>query len=61
MGNWLRFRHGAESYFGTLEGELITVYEGDLFDNPRPHRPLAPNRNSAYELFPYEADNRRVV
>ena len=36
MANWLRFRHGAESYFGTLEGELVTVYEGDLFDNPRP-------------------------
>lgn len=36
MANWLRFRHGTETYFGTLEGELITVYEGDLFDNPRP-------------------------
>ena len=35
MANWLRFRHDAENHFGTLEGELITVYEGDLFDNPR--------------------------
>lgn len=42
MANWLRFRHGTETYFGTLEGELITVYEGNLFDNPRPTKQTQP-------------------
>jgi 2-keto-4-pentenoate hydratase/2-oxohepta-3-ene-1,7-dioic acid hydratase in catechol pathway len=33
---WLRFHHADEIGFGTLEGEKIRVYSGDMFDNPEP-------------------------
>jgi 2-keto-4-pentenoate hydratase/2-oxohepta-3-ene-1,7-dioic acid hydratase in catechol pathway len=34
MNHWLRFEHAGKARFGTLENAIITVYEGDLFDNP---------------------------
>ena len=33
---WIRFEHGGKREFGTLEGETIACYEGDMFDLPRP-------------------------
>jgi 2-keto-4-pentenoate hydratase/2-oxohepta-3-ene-1,7-dioic acid hydratase in catechol pathway len=38
---WLRFHHLDRVGFGTLEGEKIRVYEGDMFDDPEPtHRTM---------------------
>jgi 2-keto-4-pentenoate hydratase/2-oxohepta-3-ene-1,7-dioic acid hydratase in catechol pathway len=36
MQRWLRFQHLDAVRFGTLEGEKIRVYEGDMFADPRP-------------------------
>jgi 2-keto-4-pentenoate hydratase/2-oxohepta-3-ene-1,7-dioic acid hydratase in catechol pathway len=33
---WLRFHHADMTGFGTLEGQKIRVYSGDMFDNPEP-------------------------
>ena len=33
---WIRFEHGGERGFGTLEGETIARYGGDMFDRPQP-------------------------
>jgi 2-keto-4-pentenoate hydratase/2-oxohepta-3-ene-1,7-dioic acid hydratase in catechol pathway len=33
---WIRFRLDGKEQIGTLDGETITVHEGDLFDGPRP-------------------------
>jgi 2-keto-4-pentenoate hydratase/2-oxohepta-3-ene-1,7-dioic acid hydratase in catechol pathway len=33
---WLRFHHSDTIGFGTLEGEKIRVYSGDMFNNPEP-------------------------
>lgn len=34
---WVRFQHQDATCFGTLEGEKIRVYEGDMFANPEPN------------------------
>ena len=34
MSNWIRFTNNNKESFGTLDGNDITVYEGNLFDNP---------------------------
>ncbi len=34
MPNWIRFEEEGSTGFGTLEGETITVFEGDMFDTP---------------------------
>jgi 2-keto-4-pentenoate hydratase/2-oxohepta-3-ene-1,7-dioic acid hydratase in catechol pathway len=34
MSNWIRFTNNNIESFGTLDGNDITVYEGNLFDNP---------------------------
>ena len=34
MSHWLRFRHDGRTLFGTLDGDTISVYEGDMFDAP---------------------------
>ena len=31
MTTWIRFEHGGEIVFGTLEGETVTIYDGDPF------------------------------
>lgn len=31
MTHWVRFAHGADIGFGTLEGEIISVHSGDMF------------------------------
>lgn len=36
MARWIGFRHKDRSGFGMIDGETITVYEGDLFANPVP-------------------------
>ncbi|MGH6903779.1 MAG: fumarylacetoacetate hydrolase family protein, partial [Geminicoccaceae bacterium] len=36
MAHWIRFERAGEIGFGTLEGESITVHDGDMFDDPRP-------------------------
>ncbi|MES2148473.1 MAG: fumarylacetoacetate hydrolase family protein [Pseudomonadota bacterium] len=33
---WLRFHHLDTIRFGTLEGDKIRVYKGDMFDDPEP-------------------------
>jgi len=33
---WVRFNHDDTVGFGTLAGDAIQVFEGDLFDSPRP-------------------------
>ena len=35
MAQWLRFFHNNLVGLGTLESEVITVYEGDLFNSPK--------------------------
>ena len=32
---WTRFKHGGQTGFGTLVGDTITLYEGDMFAGPR--------------------------
>ena len=34
MTHWLRFKHNNQSGFGTLENEIISVHEGNMFDKP---------------------------
>ncbi len=34
MTKWLRFTHGGDHKFGTLEGDFIHVHIGDIFDQP---------------------------
>jgi 2-keto-4-pentenoate hydratase/2-oxohepta-3-ene-1,7-dioic acid hydratase in catechol pathway len=34
MTNWIRFTNNKISSFGMLEDNIITVYEGDMFNNP---------------------------
>ena len=34
MPRWIRFEHGGKSGFGTLEDDIITVHEGELFASP---------------------------
>jgi 2-keto-4-pentenoate hydratase/2-oxohepta-3-ene-1,7-dioic acid hydratase in catechol pathway len=34
MSNWIRFTNNKISSFGMLEDNIITVYEGDMFNNP---------------------------
>ena len=36
MKTWVRFEQGGKQGFGTLDGDTITVYSGDMFDNPSP-------------------------
>lgn len=33
---WLRFIHLGKTCFGTLEGDKIRIYEGDMFSDPQP-------------------------
>lgn len=34
MSYWIRFEHAGAVHFGTLDGEQISVYHGDMFDQP---------------------------
>ena len=34
MSHWIRFRHSGHTKFGTLEGDTISVFEGNMFENP---------------------------
>ena len=34
MDKWLRFEHAGQSGFGKLQGDTITVYQGDMFGHP---------------------------
>ena len=36
MKRWIRFEHDGRGGFGTLEGDVITVHEGDMFAAPGP-------------------------
>ena len=36
MSQWMRFNAAGADGFGTLEGENIAVYQGDMFDSPTP-------------------------
>ena len=36
MAHWIRFERQGQIGFGTLEGESITIHDGDMFDDPRP-------------------------
>jgi len=36
MTHWLRFEHDKHIGFGVLEADLITVFAGDMFDDPKP-------------------------
>lgn len=35
MKTWVRFQQGDAVKFGTLEGDTISVYSGNMFDNPK--------------------------
>jgi 2-keto-4-pentenoate hydratase/2-oxohepta-3-ene-1,7-dioic acid hydratase in catechol pathway len=35
MAHWIRFKDNGQTRFGTIDNDQITVYEGDLFDQPR--------------------------
>jgi len=34
--HWLRYQHGGRTAFGTLDGDTVTRYEGDMFAAPVP-------------------------
>ena len=34
MANWIKFEHNNSQSFGIVNDNQITVYEGDMFDNP---------------------------
>jgi hypothetical protein len=34
---WLRFEHAGKSGFGKLQGDTITVYQGEMFQSPVRH------------------------
>ena len=34
MSNWIRFTHNKINSFGLLEDNIVTAYEGDMFNNP---------------------------
>ena len=34
MDKWLRFEHAGKTGFGKLQGDTITVYQGDMFSHP---------------------------
>lgn len=36
MSLWLRFETGGTGYFGTLEGDVVTAWTGDMFAAPEP-------------------------
>ncbi len=36
MRRWIRFDHAGETGFGTLDGDVITVHDGDMFAGPKP-------------------------
>ena len=37
MTKWIRFNFKQDtSLFGTLDGDSVDEYEGDLFENPKP-------------------------
>ena len=36
MTTWVRYEDGGKMGFGTLEGDVISVYSGDMFDSPTP-------------------------
>ena len=36
MAKWIRFEHGGNTGFGTLEGDTITVHTGDMFAGAKP-------------------------
>ncbi len=35
MTHWIRFSHDRAEQFGVLEGNVITVFQGNMFDQPR--------------------------
>lgn len=44
MPHWIRFEHEGQPGFGTLDGDVIAVHAGDMFDAPNAtgqHLPLA--------------------
>ncbi len=38
MTTWVRFQVAGIKSFGTLKDDIITIYEGDMFNNPSPTR-----------------------
>lgn len=36
MKTWVRFNQGGKEGFGTLDGDTISVYRGNMFENPEP-------------------------
>ena len=36
MAHWLRYEHGGQTGFGTLDAGTVTVHQGNMFDNPSP-------------------------
>ena len=40
--HWIRFTHAGRTGFGTLEGESVRVFTGDMFDAPAPSGELLP-------------------
>ena len=36
MQTWVRYEQGGKTGFGTLDGDTISVYSGDMFNNPTP-------------------------
>ncbi|MCG8606846.1 fumarylacetoacetate hydrolase family protein [bacterium] len=48
MSYWIRFRHDGQAKFGTLEGKTISVFEGNMFEQPRKTTETAPLDNIEY-------------
>jgi len=42
LTHWIRFEDSGLACFGTIDEDQITVYEGDMFDQPRPTEIVLP-------------------
>ena len=49
--HWIRFQHLDTIRFGTLEGDKIRIFKGDMFDSPR-RTDMAVNLNEVEVLTP---------
>jgi 2-keto-4-pentenoate hydratase/2-oxohepta-3-ene-1,7-dioic acid hydratase in catechol pathway len=58
MTYWIRCLHKQSELFGTLDGDQITVFDGDMFDGPRPTDQVLPL--SEVTLQPPSAPSKMV-
>ena len=62
MALWMRFEQAGQIGFGTLEGDVVAVHGGDMFDNParRLRRAWRSSDGQAPDALPAQQDGRPV-